>query len=105
MDSFHADKLKIVQAIIEDLGLEDETTSHTTPQDEVEGRERKRHIPSVTTVSRSRRALSGDRQAHRRSEAEQDGREAPQMRLPTRPFRQQHHWLRSEGDVDPTVTL
>ena len=82
MDLFHLYKLKEIQWIIEELGLEDETSSHTTPQGQTSEGERKSHIPSVTTVSGARGALHGDRQARRTSAAEQDGNEAPPRTSP-----------------------
>ena len=77
MDSFCVNKLKEILLIIDDLGLEDETTFHTSPQNKTKRRGRKSHVPPVTTVPRKTRGLSGDRQAHQNSRAEQDGKEAP----------------------------
>ena len=82
MDLFHIYKLKEIQSIIEELGLEDETSSHTTPQGQTSEGERKSHIPSVITVSRVSGALHGDRQARRTSAAEQDGNEATPRTTP-----------------------
>ena len=56
MDSFHVNKLKEILLIIDDLGLEDETTSHTSPQNQTKRRGRKSHIPSVPTMP-GRRAV------------------------------------------------
>ena len=82
MDLFHLYKLKEIQSIIEALGLEDDTSSPTTPQGKTSERERKSHILSVTTVSRARGALHSDRQARRTSAAEQDRNEAPPRTSP-----------------------
>ena len=77
MDSFQANKLKKILLLIDDLGLEDETASHTSPPDQTKRRARKSHIPSVTTVPREERFSSVDRQALRNPSADQDGKKAP----------------------------
>ena len=50
-----------------DTGFQGEATSHTHTPEETERRERKRHIPSVTTVSRAGCPESDGRQARRAS--------------------------------------
>ena len=50
-----------------DGGFEGEAASHIHTPEETKRRERKRHIPSVTTVSRAGSPVSDDRQARRTS--------------------------------------
>ena len=50
-----------------DTGFQGEATSHTHTPEETKRRERKRHIPSVTTVSRAVHLESDGRQARRTS--------------------------------------
>ena len=75
MDLFHINRIRELLLIIDDLGLEDEIASHSSPPDQTKRRGRKRHIPPVTTVSRETRAPSGDSQAHRRPIAVPDEKE------------------------------
>ena len=60
---------------LSNLGLEDETASHTHTPEKTEERGRKSHIPTVTTVPREELSESGDRQARRRPIAVRDEKE------------------------------
>ena len=57
---------------LSNLGLEEETTSHTDTPEKTKERGRKSHIPSVTTVPREELPESADRQARRRPIAVRD---------------------------------
>ena len=76
MDLLNLHRLRNLLIIIDELGLVDETASHSPPSDQTEQRGWKSHIPSVTTVPRETRAPSGDGQARPRPIAVPDEKEA-----------------------------